>query len=135
MFSLSASSHSARLFFITSVPSLFCYMVFLYSRYKTPYLAVWNFKRFLTAYFSSLSKSFSVAALPSSISITPPIFVVTHVLAKSAFCSITQVNKDAEQFWARYRDPRKVTSNQLSVRLQTADCYSLKHCSLAKSLR
>ena len=73
-------------------------MVFLYSRYKTLYLAVWNFKRFLTAYFSSLSKSFSVAALPSSISITPPVFVVTHVLAKSAFVQSSRLIKTLNSF-------------------------------------
>lgn len=131
MFNLSTSSCSARLCFIKSVTSLSCYMVLLYSRYKTLYLVLWKFKRFLSGYFYSLSKSFSVAALPSNIYPLP----LTHVFARSVFCSVVQVNKDAEQFLPGYWVPRKVTSNQLSVRLLVADCDSLKHFSLAKSSR
>lgn len=74
-FNLSAmtpSSFSTKLLSIQSVPNLSYCMVLCQPRCRALHLPLLNFMRSPPAHFSSLTRSIWVAALPSSVSATPP---------------------------------------------------------------
>ncbi|KAK4825450.1 hypothetical protein QYF61_027605 [Mycteria americana] len=62
-----------------------------------------NFMRFLSAHFSSLSRSLWMAVRPSGVSDTPPSFVSSANLLEGTLSPTIQIiSEDVEHDWAQY---------------------------------
>lgn len=89
-------------------------MGLFYPWHRTLHLPSMQFMRLLSTLFSSLSWSFLIAVLPSSVSTTPSKQISSTKLLRGDSVPISTLN-NVKQYWPQYKFLRDTTNNHLAA--------------------